>query len=287
MQFDKLLYVVPGLGMMLVGGVAAIYWYRRTHVSARWFWVGVALWTIAVALKFTCAILTNPIVFGLLKRGLSFPALVAWGGLYTGVQSSVFEMGITILAGLIWRQLGKDSARAIAIGVGAGAFEAILLGLLSALGMAAVIMGAPGTEEAAKLLGTQQLSTPLWWFVAPVERVIALLVHASTRALVLLGLTHHKAIMVFWGFWIFALLDSIAGGAQISGKLGDISLWWIELMLVPFALVSVPILRWCVRRFPSEAMEPEGTEAGHEAIEPEGTKTGLEKGDELEGDMPT
>jgi len=32
-------------------------------------------------------------------------------------------MGFAILAGLIWRQLGKDSARAIAVGVGAGAFS--------------------------------------------------------------------------------------------------------------------------------------------------------------------
>ncbi len=102
---------------------------------------------MAVALKFTFAILTNPAVIGLLRRALPYPIYVASGGLYVGVESSVFEMGFTILAGLIWRQLGKDSTRAIAIGVGAGAFEAFLLGLLSAVGMVAVIMSARGNRS--------------------------------------------------------------------------------------------------------------------------------------------
>ncbi len=258
MQFDKLIFLLPGLGMMLVAVLAAVGWQRASRVQARWFWVGAGLWTIAVALKFTFAILTNAAVIGLLKRRLSYPAYVASGGLYVGVESSVFEMGFTILAGLIWRQLGKDSARAIAIGVGAGAFEAILLGSLSAVGMAAVLMGAPGTEEIGKTITAQQTATPLFWLVAPVERAIAVFAHASTRALILLGITYRKPLMVIWGFWIFALLDSIAGAAQLSQRLGTFSLWWIELALVPFALVSVPVLRWCSRRFPSQTKEPEG-----------------------------
>ncbi len=100
-----------------------------------------------------------------------------------------------------------------------------------------------------------------------------MLVHASTRALILLGLTYRKPMMVFWGFWIFALLDSIAGAAQLSGRLGTFSLWWIELAILPFALISVPILRWCSRCFPSKAMEPEETPGG------------FEKAEELPGDI--
>jgi len=69
--------------------------------------------------------------------------------------------------------------------------------------------------------------------------------------LILLGLNYRKPMMVFWGFWIFALLDSVAGAAQLSERLGTFSLWWIELAILPFALVSVPILRWCTEHYPS------------------------------------
>ena len=175
--------------------------------------------------------------------------------MYVGVQSSIFEIGFTILAGWIWRQLGRDSPRAIAVGVGAGAFEAFLLGLLSAVAMAAVAVGAPGTEGPNREISVHQAVTPLFWLVAPVERISAVLVHASSRALVLLGLTYRRPLMVFWGFWIFALLDTVAGAAQLSGKIGTFSLWWVELAILPFGLISIPILRWCIEHFPRKPIE--------------------------------
>ncbi len=154
MHLDKLIPLIPGSGMMLVGALAAFYWRRRSGAEARWFWLGAGLWSISVALKLTWGILTNPFVIGLLKPVLSYPLLyVVCQGLYVGVRSSIFEMGFTILAGLTWRQLGKDASRAIAIGVGAGAFEALFLGLRAVVPMALVVIGAPGTtEEAAKAI---------------------------------------------------------------------------------------------------------------------------------------
>ncbi len=112
--------------------------------------------------------------------------------------------------------------------------------------------------------------TPLVWLVAPVERVSAVLVHAATRALILLGLTYRKPMMVFWGFWIFALLDSIAGVAQLSGKLGTSSLWWVELAIAPFALISIPVLRFCAERFPAKTTDQPELSAASEG--PGGTE---------------
>ncbi len=120
MHIDKLDMLIPGLGMMLVGALAVGACHRKLRPQARWYWIGAGLWMIAVPLKFAEALLTNEVIFRFLGRALSHPGFVVCGGLYTGIQSSVFEMGFTILAGLIWRQLGKDSARAIAVGVGAG-----------------------------------------------------------------------------------------------------------------------------------------------------------------------
>jgi len=246
---DFLIYLVPGLGMMLIAAMAVIWWQCVSRAKIRWLWVGAGLWTVAVALKVVCSVLTNAAVIGFLKERLPYPLLVVTGGLFVGIQSSVFEMGLTLAAVLIWRQLGRDARPAIGIGVGAGAFEAFLLGVASLVGMLVIMAGAPGAEEGRKALETMAANTPLLWLVAPVERIIAILCHASSRALILLGAVHRRPMMVFWGFLIFTLLDSVAGAAHVSGKLGSVSTWWIELAILPCALVSIPILRWCYLRW--------------------------------------
>ncbi len=242
---DILIRLVPGLGMILVAAVAALYWRRVSRLQLRWFWAGAGLWTIAVALKIVCALLTNVPVHEFMKENLSYPLLVAGEGLFIGIQSSVFEMGLTLAAVLIWGQLGRDAKRAIGIGVGAGAFEAFLLGLAGLAAMIAVMAGVRGTEKIREGMDAMAATTPFFWLLAPVERIIAILCHTSSRALILLGAVKKKPMMIFWGFLIFTLLDGVAGAAHVSGKLGAISTWWIELAILPLAVVSIPIIRSC------------------------------------------
>ena len=99
------------------------------------------------------------------------------------------------------------------------------------------------------------------WLIGPVERVIAILCHASSRTLILLGVVHRRRMIIVWGFVLFTLLDGIAGGVHVSGKLGTFSPWWVELALLPFALVSVPILRWCYKKYRIESC-PSGEVSG-------------------------
>jgi len=256
---EHLLYLVPGLGMILVATVAVIYWRRVSRVQWRWFWAGAGLWTIAVALKILCAILTNERVIGFAKEHLPYPLQVVMGGLFVGIQSSVFEMGFTLLAVLIWRSFGLSGRRAITVGVGAGAFEAFLLGLVSLTSVVAFMAGAPGTEKIGEGLASAAASMPLFWLAAPIERVIAILCHASSRALILLGVAKQRSLLVLYGFLLFTFLDGVAGAAHIGGWVGSISIWWIELAVLPFGLVSVPILRWCHTRWdePIQASAPE------------------------------
>jgi hypothetical protein len=169
----------------------------------------------------------------------------------------LFEIGLTFLAVCMWRQLGRDANRAIGIGIGAGSFEAGLLGAGSLVAMLLAIAGVAGTEGVRAQVDKLAAGTALFWLLGPVERAIAIACHASSRALVLLGTTHRKPGMVVWGFVLFALLDSVAGIAIVSGKMGKISMWWIELAVAPCAIISVPILRWCYRRWgtPAESMQ--------------------------------
>lgn len=202
-----------------------------------------------MALKFVCALLTNPAVIGFFQKNLAYPLYVLGGGLYLGIQSSLFEIGLTLLAVLLWRQLGRDTDRAIGIGLGAGAFEAIMLGLAGLGGALVYYTGLPGAEQVKAGLDAAAAATPLFWLVAPAERAIAILCHAASRALVLLGTVKRRGAMVVWGFLLFTLLDAVAGGSQISGRIGQISLWWIELALLPFAAISIFIIGWCRRQW--------------------------------------
>lgn len=237
--------LVPSVGMMLVAAAAVFYWRRVSGIRFRWFWIGAALWAVSVALKFGCSMLIDTAVIGFLKENLPYPIFVLTGGCYIGVQSSVFEMGLTLLAVLIWRQLGTDAGKAIGIGVGAGALEAFMLGILSLVAVCSALAGMDASGETRKGIEALAAKTPLFWLVAPVERIIAILCHAASRALILLGVVHRRYLMIVWGFLLFTLLDGVAGGVHVSLKLGEISMWWVELAFVPFALISVPILRGC------------------------------------------
>ncbi|MCA9238707.1 MAG: YhfC family intramembrane metalloprotease [Planctomycetales bacterium] len=246
------LMLVSPIGMIAAGVAAVVFWRREAQPSYRWFWIGAALWTVAVAVKFAIAIPANGPVVNVLNENVSHPMMVLLGGLFIGVESSLTEIGFTLAAVMIWRQLGQDSNRAIAIGLGAGAFEAVLLGALSLIGLLVALSGIAGTEGVeAQLMKTSQ-ATPLIMLVGPVERLIAIACHASSRALVLLGFVHRRVGMVLGGFAIFTLIDAIAGGAHLTGKLGEFSVWWIELMILPCALISLPILAWCHRKWGSD-----------------------------------
>ena len=91
-----------------------------------------------------------------LKHHLPYASFVAASGVFIGVESSVCEIGVTLLAVSIWRQLGRDAGRAIAIGVGAGAWEAFLLGAFVLASVAVAVTGLPVGEEIRQGLAESQ-----------------------------------------------------------------------------------------------------------------------------------
>ena len=46
-------------------------------------------------------------------------------------------------------------------------------------------------------------------------------------------------------------IDSVAGYVHLSGQLGKISVWWIELAIAPAAVASIPIVIYCLRNWPA------------------------------------
>jgi hypothetical protein len=240
------LFVIPGLGMLLVSVFAVVVWRWASGVELKWFWAGATLWAAAVALKVAFAVLANQTAVGLLKRTLPSSLFLPGVGLYLGAVSAVFELGLTWLAARRWRHQGCDPGWAIAVGVGAGAVEALLYALYF---LGAGFAAAAGSLDADDLRDVQAraTATPLFWLALPAERVIALLGHASTRALVLLGVAGGRPWMVLLGFTAFTLVDGVAGAFPLLQESVVRSRWWLELAVLPFNLACVACLVLCLR----------------------------------------
>ncbi len=252
--------LLAGPLMMFVALAFAVGWWWRTRVPWRWFWLGAGLWALGVALKIAWAILMNPIILTALKPAVSYRAYLIIGGFYVGSLTGVFEIGIVVLWALIWRKKVTDAPRAIAVGIGAGAFEALALGLAGAANAATMIfVPLPEQAQAAMYAAAVPLmaTTPLLWLCSPVERVLAILCHVASRALVLLGVAARRMNYLWRGFLLLTLLDTVAGVALLAELPGKISMWWIELALLPFALISVLIVPWSMRAWPEPALPPE------------------------------
>jgi hypothetical protein len=245
--------LASGGGMIVVALASVGLWKTWSKAQWRWFWVGAAVWTVGVALKFAAAIPLNGPILGALKGGLPHAAYLAAGSVYIGLLTGVFEIGVTLAAALIWRRMALDAGRAVAVGVGAGAFEALLVGLVTAGSAVAVVLNMRGSGNILAALGSSAAITPLVWLAGPAERIIAILCHTSSRALVLMSVATRRWTLFAWAFLLMTGLDAIAGYVHLSGGLGRMSAWWIELVLAPFAVVSVPIVLWCVRRWPGAA----------------------------------
>lgn len=245
-------FLAPGAGMIVVAVASVILWRRLSYARWRWFAVGAGVWFVAVAIKIVWSVSLDRAVIGALEAHVPARAYHVLGGLYVGVQSSICEIGLTLAAALIWRQMTRAPGRGIAVGVGAGAFEALLLGVTAVAGIIAVVHSHVGGEKALEQLERLARVTPLLWLVAPVERILAILCHTSSRALVLLAVAKKRPLLFWWGFLLFAGLDAVAGYAHVAEHVGKISTWWIELAILPFALVSIPIICWCTRKWPKE-----------------------------------
>lgn len=247
---DSALLAASGCGMLLVAAISVMVCRFRAASKYRWLWIGAGLWTIAVVLKIVASVTTYASILAILEQSLPRPAYLVAGSLFVGVASAFFEIGLTLVAVLVWRELGQFASKAIGIGLGAGAFEAAVLGLSVLSTSLVVYLGVPGTEKVSEAVHATGASAFTLCLVPPIERTLAILCHTSSRALVLLGVAHRRWAMVLAGAAIFSFIDSVAGFAHLSGALQTYSVWWTELAIAPAALISIPAICWCAKTFP-------------------------------------
>ncbi len=119
------LNLLSGAGMIAVGAIAVYCWRRRA--GAEYFLFGALFWMAAIAVKLAMDFTVTAPFRELLPHTLAGALIV---GLYYGLRTGLFESGIPYLSARLAR-MKPAFDQAVAIGIGFGAAEAILLGFSS------------------------------------------------------------------------------------------------------------------------------------------------------------
>lgn len=239
--------LVPGAGMVLVAAAFVVYSLRRGS-GWRYMVLGALAWLVTVAVKFTIAIPLNPLVNQALAISSPYTEGQLWSPgnllyyLYVGAMTGVTEVLLTWLL-LRYTRLGQVGwTKALGFGIGFGAFEALLLGLLALPG--AVISLLSPWPAAASLPALAQTNNILYGLAPVSERFAVILAHLLCNVLLFYGVVKGQSRW-FWASFAFkTLLDSVAGFAQVWG-IGTIAkLWTIEAVILVMGLAA---LWWTLR----------------------------------------
>jgi uncharacterized membrane protein YhfC len=243
--------LVSGCLVILLTVAVTLWWMKYSQRAWRWLFVGASVWFVGVVFKFVFASFANAPLLEVLKSSLSNFLYLAFGSVYVGLLTGIFEIGITLVFALLIRQMWESPQNALGIGLGAGLVEAFLIGLSSISSFTMVMVGSASSDAITGALSQAAVVTPLLWLISSVERMIAILCHASSRVLVLFAVARRKQRFFWAGFLILTAIDAIAGYFHLAALVNQISTWWVEFLLLPFAVISIPVIRWCFKNWPS------------------------------------
>lgn len=181
--------LVAGVGMVVVGLVAALGWWRRTRVAPAFFWLGAVAWMVHVALRLAAGKADAPLAAWLHAHAPSSARLLA--DLYLGVLRGLF---VTVSLWFFAKRSRVGTAtepEAVAYGIGFGAAEAVLLGAYSVFGIVLALtswneMTPASRFQASQLTGAAHLALPAF------ERAVTLVLSVAEAVLVAGAVRHAR-----------------------------------------------------------------------------------------------
>ncbi|MEJ5292510.1 MAG: YhfC family glutamic-type intramembrane protease [Candidatus Methanosuratincola sp.] len=211
MDLNQWLILGPS-GMIVVGIFSIIFWKKREGIPLRLFLFGGLLWAAAIIPKLVMDYtITQPLYLWWTSSLGAMGALLALG-LYIGLRTGFFECGATYAGFRAAARRGSGTAGsqpggrgiayegALAVGIGFGAFEAIVIAFPSLVQMASIFLDpstlAPLPPDQLQVV-VAQLSQPTWAAVAAVwERVFAILAHAFATVLTYLAVVNRRPLLL-------------------------------------------------------------------------------------------
>lgn len=245
--------LLSGLGMIAVGAGAMAYWYWKRRVNPAYFLIGGVLWAAAIAIKvimdltISAALVTQAtIIFVPLAASVVL-------GLYYGLRTGILESGLSWLA-VRYTKLSKSGFdEAVALGIGFGGTEAVLLGVLSliAVGTMLLMPGVAATLPASTLEQFSLIMVP----VPIVERLFTLFCHVFATVLVVYAARLRELKWLGLSIAYKTLLDGMLPVSNYllsgMGTLGRVRL--IELFIIAMGFVGLVGLFWIRKMWPGRA----------------------------------
>ena len=240
--------------MVLVGMLVAFIATRASRTLWRPLAIGASAWAAAVLLKLIWALPTNAIIRQTLLgvAGRSFGRTLYW--IYIGLLTGIFECGITAVIVARTKLRDADWSKSLAFGTGFGAMEAMVLGFLSLVGIASLLLfhnllpQETQARVAAQLAGHDAF-LPLMMPI--VERAITLFMHVFSCVAIIFGFRTRQALPWFsLSFAYKSVVDGMAawGVEVLKARESITGLWQTEMLMIPFALVALVGLVYLHRR---------------------------------------
>jgi uncharacterized membrane protein YhfC len=252
--------LLGGVGMVLVALGYVVFALAR-KLNLKYVGLGALGWVGAVVLKFAWAIPVNGPMLAFLDRSLPEDVARFTFYIYVGFLTGFFEVILVYLA-LRFTRSGRETAStwqgALAFGVGFGALEAFLLGLLSLVGtLPAVVMPQlyplPSLQDIAR-------ANDVVWAVAPIwERFFTVLIHIVSNVLICYAIARRQVGWMWLAVAYKTLLDAVAAFGQVNGINTPAMLWGIEAVIGVMGTLGWLGTRWLIARYPHAEAEEQPT----------------------------
>ena len=233
-------YIISFLGMIVLPIFLWIYFTRKLALS--WKLV------LAGALTFIAAqVLHIPLVFGMNSLLQILPLLA--NAIILGLLAGIFEETARYTLFKFVLKNTRSWKEGILVGLGHGGIEAMLLGILAAVGFVTMLgyrsidLSTVPSIPADRLELARQQVEAYWsapWYMALmgfVERIFAICLHVSLSVMVLYAIVYGKP---FW-FWLallwHAFVDAVA--VYVAQEVGILA---VEGIVAVFALISLWIV---------------------------------------------
>lgn len=233
---------------MAVGVVAIMVWHLKKHVDIKYFLYGAALWAAAIAIKVVMDFtITQPLYSFVLSVSPMVVALSVMS-LYYGLRTGILECGIPYVAVIKTKLSLATYDEAVALGLGFGGVEAILLGVYALYSTLLIVQ----PYEAMGLIP---------FFSFDPQALLAIPIPIVERAFVLAGHVFATVLIVYAVRltelkWLCASIvyKTVGDGAIIPLKLNPGSmdlygLWLMELFYGAMAVIALIGLWWLKKRF--------------------------------------